>query len=72
MSRREDSAGGRYEPETLKFAGVGMAVTSACDECGRHGVTAGRRRMKVARGPLRGLIGNVCAGCMARREKEAA
>ena len=72
MSRREDSAGGRYEPETLTFAGTGMAVTAACDECGRQGLTAGRRRAKVARGPLRGLVGNVCAGRMAKREKAAA
>ena len=67
MSRRDDSAGGRYEPETLTFSGVGMAVTSACDECGKQGVTSGRRRLRVARGPLRGLVGNVCKACQERR-----
>lgn len=58
MSRREDSIGGRFEPETLTFSGVGMA--------------AGRRRLLVARGPLRGLVGNVSAACAAKREKETA
>lgn len=72
MSARDDSNGGRYEPMTRPAAGPGMACASQCDECGSRGIAAGRRRMKVARGPLRGLVGNVCAACVALRKKETA
>lgn len=72
MSARDDANGGRYEPTTRPTAGPGMACTSACDECGAKGIVSGRRRMRVARGPLRGLVGNVCRACVARREQEKA
>lgn len=68
MSERSDNSGGRFEPEHRPQPGLGVPVTSACDECGRHGITAGRRRVKVARGPLRGLVGNVCRACVERRQ----
>ena len=68
MSARDDSGGGRYEREHRPQPGTGVPCTSGCDECGTHGIGTGRRRVKVARGPLRGLIGNVCAACLAKRK----
>jgi len=72
MSAKDDAHGGRFEPARKPAPGPGMPVTSACDECGARGLTAGRRRTKVLRGPLRGMVGNVCSTCMALREKAPA
>ena len=70
MSARETGGSARYEPEHRPQPGTGVPCTSGCDECGTRGISAGRRRMKVARGPLRGLVGNVCKACIALRQKE--
>lgn len=72
MSSKDDAHGGRFEPQTSRAASPGMVITSQCDECQSQGSSAGRRRMRVARGPLRGLVGNVCRACVARREQEKA
>jgi hypothetical protein len=42
--------------------GTGLTVTSSCDQCGKKSGLH-RKRAKVKRGPLRGLMGMVCKDC---------
>ena len=71
MSERDDSRGGGYEPMTRPAPGAGLLATGRCDEC-QCNAKMGRARAKVKKGPLRGLVGMVCGGCMALREKAPA
>ena len=56
----------KIEPEHKNRGGGGMAVGSKCDECG---INTGQQRLKVKvlKGPLRGMRGMVCAKCIAAR-----
>lgn len=57
--------------EVWRSAGLGMQITSKCDECHAESITH-RKRAKVLHGPLRGVMGLVCSKCLAKREKVAA
>ena len=57
--------------EVWHSAGLGMQITSKCDECHADSITH-RKRAPVLRGPLRGVMGLVCGTCLAKREKVAA
>ena len=56
--------------EPWRSAGLGMQITSKCDECHGNSVTQ-RKRAKVLRGPLRGVMGLVCCKCLTQRTKVA-
>lgn len=71
MNARDDSHGGRYESTARPIPGAGLLAIGRCDECHRDSA-AGRARIKVKRGPLRGLVGMVCGACVALRVKEPA
>lgn len=71
MSARDDAHGGRFEPAKRLQAGPGLPAVGRCDEFQADSV-AGRHRVKVKRGPLRGILGMVCGRCMALRIKVAA
>jgi len=71
MSERDDSRGGGHEYATRLCGGPGLPVAGRCDECSKDS-TASRRRAKVKRGKLRGLLGMVCGACMALRVQEPA
>jgi hypothetical protein len=69
----EAGGSGRYEPEKRLCGGPGMVSAGRCDECqGNSGNLTGRRKAKVLRGPLRGLMGMVCAKCLEQRAKAPA
>ena len=69
MSAHDDRHGGRFEPIYKPISGAGLSVTARCDECQRD-TAAARTRVRVRRGPLRGLPGMVCSNC-ARPQRAA-
>lgn len=59
---RDEGGAGRREFHGRPAAGPGALVSARCDECQSPKVS--RRKTKVARGPLRGLMGMVCQSCL--------
>ena len=68
----ESGGSGRYESGRPPVGGPGTVCGGRCEECQGSSDLAGRRRTKVLRGPLRGLVGMVCRHCVAAREKAPA
>lgn len=60
-----DGGSGRREFQGRPGAGPGALVSARCDEC--HAPKVARKRAKVARGSLRGMVGMVCQACLALR-----
>lgn len=67
MSERDDTRGGRAEHMVRTATrGEGLALSGRCDECTLPKPV--RHPAKVLKGPLRGLKGMVCRGCMDARK----